>query len=179
MSATPVATRLDILKALTAHMQALNPDNGYAYDLRGKVFRGRPLLGADSVNKEELPVLSLMESPRPDLATYTGEWDAIRHDQWTLLLQGLVRDDKVNPTDHAYDLCAQVEMHLGRLIAVKRTTGLPQYPQEHLLGGRIASLEIAPPVVRPPELSVSASAFFFLPMRLGVVIDSANPFAAG
>jgi hypothetical protein len=174
-----VPTRLDILKALTTHLQGVNPDNGYAYDLRNKVYRGRPLLGADAVNKDELPVVTLMESPRPDLATYTGEWEAVRHDQWTLLLQGLVRDDKINPTDHAYDLCAEVEMHLARIIAVKRSTGSPLYPLEHLLGGRIASLEIAPPVVRPPEVGISASAFFYLPMRLGVVVDSANPFAAG
>lgn len=161
------------------HMQGLNPDNGYTNDLRNKVYRGRPLLGADIVNKDELPVLSLMESPRTDIATYTGEWDAIRHDQWTLLMQGLVRDDKLNPTDHAYELCAEVEMHLARLVAVKRATGTPLYPNEHLLGGRIASLEIAPPIVRPPELGVSATAFFYLPLRAGVVVDSANPFMAG
>lgn len=168
-----VPTRLAILIALTEHLERITPDNGYDVDLSGAVFRGRSLLGADLGVR---PALSILESPRPDIATYTGEWDSIRRDYWTLLIQGLAEDDKRNPSDNAYYLCAAVERHLGRIVAVRPETGAPRYPQEHLLGGLITSLEIAPPVVRPPEDRVSMSAFFFLPLRVGVAVETSRPY---
>lgn len=168
-------TRLAILMALTDHLKQITPANGYAFDLSEAVFRGRNLIGADI---KQHPMLSILEAPRPDFAVYTDEWGAVRRDQWTILIQGMADDDKQNPSDNAYYLCAAVEAQLARLIDTRRGTGSPLYPQEHLLGGLITSLDIAPPVVRAPEDRVSTSAFFFLPLRLGVAVEIGRPYTS-
>lgn len=171
-----VPTRLLILKRLTAHLEAITPANGYSYDLTDKIERGRVLLGAEVTSKDKLPMLSIVEAPRPDVAIYTAEWNSMVSDNWTLLIQGLIKDDKRHPTDTAYELCAEVQKHLARLIETRPETGNARYPNEHLLGGLISRLEMAPPVVRPPEKEVSQSAFFFLPIRVGVAMDLTKPF---
>lgn len=175
---TLIPNRLAILTALTNHLSEITTDNGYEFDLTDRVYRGRNLLGAD-IRGQNLPILSILESPRPDIAMYAAEETNWRWDQWVVLIQGLIEDDKRNPSDKAYYLCAAVERHLGRLVEVRRETGRPKYPDEHLLGGLITGLEIAPPVVRPPEDSISASAFFFLPLRLGVAVELTKPYTAG
>lgn len=175
---TQVPNRLAILVALTDHLKAITPDNGYEFDLSQSVYRGRNLLGAD-VRGDNLPLVSILESPRPDIAVYAAEEANWRWDQWTLLIQGLIDDDKRNPSDRAYYLCAAVEQHLARLSEVRRETGKPRYPDEYLLGGRVTGMEIAPPVVRPPEDRVSAAAFFFLPIRVGVAIETSHPYTGG
>lgn len=170
-----VPHRLAILMALTEHLKGITPGNGYDHDLSQSVYRGRNILGADV---RERPILSILEAPRPDIAIYTGEWEAWRAESWTLLIQGISRDDKYNPSDSAYYLCADVEKHLGRLVSVRSQTGSPAFPDEHLLGGLITGLQVAPPVVRPPEDRVSASAFFFLPLRIGVAVDTSRPYTS-
>lgn len=174
MSSVPI--RLAILQALTLHLEGITPANGYTSDLTKAVFRGRNLVGADLKHR---PALSILEAPRPDIAVFTGEWNDVRKDEWTLLIQGMAEDDKRNPSDPAYYLCAEVEQHLSRIIGVRPQTGRPLYPDVHLLGGLITSLEIAPPVVRPPEDRVSATAFFFLPLRVGVAGETGQPYTAG
>lgn len=172
-----MSRRLAILTALTAHMQGLAPSNGYVNDLSepGRVLRGRNLIGEEA--RRNGPLLSFLEAPRPDLAVYAGSWDEMRKDAWTLLLQGIVEDDIENPTDPAHIFVDEVERHLSRLIATK-PSGSPKYPEEFLLGGLIADLQIAPPVVRPPEKGISASAFFFLPVRVGVAVQTGAVFVA-
>ena len=172
---TIIPLRLAILQALTKHLEGVTKAAGYSHDLAGSVYRGRNLVGAD-LNRR--PALAILEAPRPDIAVFTGEWSDMRADSWTLLLQGMADDDKRNPSDPAYYLCADVEQHLARLIAVRPETGGPRYPQEHLLGGLITSLEIAPPVVRPPEDKISQTAFFFLPLRVGVAGETGRPYTA-
>lgn len=160
--------RLQILKALTLHLEGINPDNGYTDDLRGVVFRGRNLLGANDKTKK--PALSLIESPTPDIAMFTGEFDDYRRDNWTLLIMGLVADDPANPSDPAYIMADIVTKRLGRLTATK-SGGRDAYPDEFMLGGLISSLNIAPPIVRNPDDKVSSTAYFYLPIRVGVVDD--------
>lgn len=174
MNKTPY--RLAILQRLTEHFEALTPVNGYTSDLTGRVIRGRIVIGTEEASGGKLPLLSILESPRPELATYTGEWGSMRSEYWTLLLQGLVRDDGRHPTDPAYILAAEVEEHLARIVDVRPETGKPKYPNEHLLGGLITGLDIAPPVVRPPEQGVAASAFFYLPVRVGIAGKIGQPY---
>lgn len=171
-----VPLRLAILQALTAHLEGITPANGYTHNLANKVYRGRNLVGADL---RERPALAILEAPRPDIAVYTGEWNDMRKDEWALLIQGMAEDDKRNPSDPAYYLCAEVEQHLSRIISTRQHTGRPCYPDVHMLGGLIVSLEIAPPVVRPPEDRVSTTAFFFLPLRIGVAGETGQPYTAG
>lgn len=177
---TQVPTRLAILQRLTSHLELLHPgtDPSYTFDLREKVFRGRHVLGDDVAEYESLPVVSILESPRPDLSIFTGEWDSVRKDYWTLLIQGIGQDDKLAPTDKLYHLTAQIEMHLARLVETRPETGGPRYPQEHLLGRLISGLEIAAPIVRPSEKGVSSKAFFYLPLRLQIAVDLSRPYAS-
>lgn len=171
-----IPLRLAILQRLSEHLEALTPANGYSCDLAGRVIRGRIVIGTEEAAGSKLPLLSILESPRPELALFTAEWGSMRSEHWTLLLQGLVRDDLRNPTDPAYVLAAEVEEHLARIIDVRAETGNPRYPNEHLLGGLITSLDIAPPVVRPPEHGVAATAFFYLPVRVGIAGKVGQPY---
>lgn len=167
-----IPTRLLILQRLSAQLETITPVNGYAYNLAGNVYRGRTHFGVET----PLPAISILESPHPDIAVYAGQhWDAMC-DQWTLLLQGFVDNDLENPTDPAYYLYAEVVRCLSRVIATRAATGTPAYPDEHLLGKLITSLEIAPPVVRPPDDGQSSRAFFFLPLRLSVAVPIWNPY---
>lgn len=160
--------RLAILIALQQHLAAISVIDGYSHDLADKVYRNRILLGADVTEKP--PAVSILEAPRADLALFAGDWDEMRKDNWTLLIQGIVADDLTpNTSDDAYYLCQDVERRLARLIA-ENERGMPMYPDEFLLGGIITSVEIAPPVVRPAEAQVSTKSFFYLPIRIGVAV---------
>lgn len=162
-----VPHRLAVIMAMQKHLEGITPADGYDFDLRGKVYRNRILLGAEVQTNP--PALSIMEAPRADIAVYAGEDNTWRKDHLTLLIQGIVKDDKTsNTADQAYYLEDAVEQRLARLIAIRRETGRALFPDEHFLGGIITSVEIAPPVVRPPEAQVSATAFFYLAVRLGV-----------
>lgn len=166
--------RLAILIALCDHLKKITPTNGYTYDLSEAVFRGRTIIGAE---RSPGAMLSIIEAPRPDVASFAGEWNDSRRDQWTLLIQGVADDDKANPSDPAYYLVAEVEQQLSRITATKGS-GSPLYPDEFNLGRLVTGLEIAPPVVRPPEDRVSASAYFFLPIRLGVAVETGRPYTS-
>jgi hypothetical protein len=170
---TMSSKRLEILKKLTAQLQTITPANGYAHDLSaaGRVSRGKLLLGEESTSKAALPQVSIVETPRPSAGVYGAEWDALRLDEWDLLVQGQVRDDLLNPADPAYLFCAEVEACLARISAVRMETGKPLFPNEHMLGGLITGLQLWPPIIRPPEKGVSATAYFYLPLRVGVAGD--------
>lgn len=172
---TNVPTRLLVIQRLQAQLETITPANGYPFDLTGKVFRGRILLGADI---KPLPAVSMIEASRPDAATqFTGDWSEIRREGWTILIQGLTEEDMLNPTDNAYHLEAAVEKCLAKILEVDRK-GDPVDPVLFNLGGLITSLEIAPPVVRPPEDKVSSTGFFFLPIRVGLVGNLNQPYTA-
>lgn len=167
-----MSKRLDVLKALTAHLEGINPDNGYKHDLRKKVYRGRTRFGAEKLGN--LPMLSILESKAPDFGMPADEENTVRLDEWILLVQGWAKDDPINPTDPAYLLAAEVEARLGMLV-VKDDTGEPIYPGVYRLGQKIAKLTLAQPVVRPPEEGLSDTSFFFLPIRVGIKTDLRNP----
>ena len=173
MSAIP--TRLLILRRLTALLEEIvyQDELGNDVSLQGKVFRGRILLGEES----KPPLLAILEAARPDPHTgYVGDENDTHHDMWPILVQGIIEDDIENPTDPAYFMAAAVEAQLSKIIAVDANTGHPSFPQHKDLGGLITALEIMPPVVRPPEDKVSAKAFFFLPIRMGIAISSDQPY---
>lgn len=159
--------RLAIIMALQEHLEGINIAEGYNNDMQGKVFRNRILIGEDVY--ENAPALAIIEAPKADIAVYAGEYEDWRKDYWTLLIQGITTDDKTaNTADDAYYLCHDVERRLARLVAVKPGTGAPKFAVEHLLGGKITSVEIAPPIVRPPEALISSTAFFYIAVRLGI-----------
>lgn len=171
----PTPTRLLVLQRLGAVIENTSWPTEEDLDatLQNKVFRGRNLSGEED---KPWPIVSIIEAPRPDIGVYAGEDMFMRQDRWTLLINGIILDDKLHPTDAAYHLCAAVEMSLGRIIAKKPGSGRPLYPDEHMLGDLISSFEIAPPVIRPPSDKASAAAFFFLPVRVGIATPVGQPY---
>lgn len=157
--------RLTVLKRLTAHLKNITPQNGYDVDLSASVFRGRPVFSEG----DPVPLVSILESMRPDNGTFAGEGQSERKEDWSLLIQGWAHDDVDNPTDPAYALMDAVERHLFRLVAESSINGAAVYPDEYLLGRSIAGLTILPGVVRPPMEQVSSKAFFYLPVRVTLV----------
>jgi hypothetical protein len=179
--------QLRVLKKLVAHIEGINPDNvdpatgaAYTRDLRGRVYRGRSLLTI----KDAEDAISILEFPRQEIYSPVGEHGIVRLHDWSLMVQGWPADDPVNPSDPAYDLLAMVEMRLARLVAEApggRNGGL--YPDEYKLGMvddryELASLIIAPGIVRPPEDAASRLAMFYMPLVLGVRLNVADPYGS-
>jgi hypothetical protein len=162
------SNRLDVLKALTSHLQGIASANGYEIDLSDAIRRGRTLFGEG----DPIPLVSILESPRSDPGRFAGENFAERSEKWSLLIQGWVVDDPSNPTDPAYILMATVEHRLARIIAVNRSTGEPAFPDEYMLGRKVAEFTVMPGVVRPPMEQVSSKAFFYLPVQVALVREN-------
>lgn len=158
-----MSNRLEVLKRLTAFLKEITKANGYSHDLALNVFRGRTVFGAE----DPTPLISILESPRSDVGTYAGENE--RKERWGLLIQGWTFDDNENPTDPAYELMDDVEVHLERISECSTINGQPTYPDKYMLGRTIADIKVHPGVVRPPMEGVSSKAFFYLPVTLTLV----------
>lgn len=167
--------KLVVLKALTAWLQGIkhvngDPENDWGgFNLEEAVFRGRTIYGDD----DPLPMLSLLESPRPDFPRYAGTNEEAQSEDWAIFLQGWVKDDKANPTDPAYYLLEAVEKRLNQLRATHSNTsgGIPGSPvnkANYMLGGLLTGINFGPAIVRPPDGVISAKAFFYLPLKLGL-----------
>lgn len=163
--------KLQALKKLTAILEGITPNNGYGHDLKGKVYRGRGLIGA----QESLPCLNILESPTGLDGFFADSDKTIRKNTWILLLQGWVADDPVNPTDPAYALLADVQRRLSDIVATVAPGGAPKFPGSYNLGGLVSDVEIGTDVVRPPEEGVSSKAFFYMPIRLTVSVNLIDP----
>lgn len=166
-------TRLLVVQRLCSLLEELEVNGAYV-DMVGKVFRGRNIIGEEV----QAPALAILEAPRPDFATFAGEEHFMRKDSMLLMIQGRADDDKLNPSDNAYWLAAAVEQRLSRVIAQKKSgmNGGGEFPEHYMLGNLITKMEMAPPVVRPPEDKVSRWAFFFLVLRVGVAVDIRSPY---
>lgn len=161
--------RLAVLQALQALLEQISTNDGDGFDMAGNVVINRLLFGPDHTAVHE-NTLSIVEAPRPDFAVFAGDGDS-RSDRWTLMIQGVTPDDKTADTELLpYYLCQDVERRLLRITATK-SSGSPKYPEDHLLGDMISSVEVAPPVIRPPEAQVSSHAFFYLPIRVGIAVE--------
>lgn len=161
----PVPKRLAVIMALQDLLSKISVADGDKFTLDGKVYRNRVLLGAEIT--ERPPVVAILEAPRPDIASYAGDENSYRRDNWTLMIQGIAADNRKDGTDDVYYLCQDVERRLQRITETK-DSGNPKYKDAYMLGGMITSVEIAPPVIRPPEAGVANNAFFYLPIRVGM-----------
>lgn len=171
-----VPTRLLILERLTALLESVQYEfQDQTFALASAVFRGRNLLGDES---KPWPIISIVESPVPDVPTFAGEENRYNKYGWTLLIQGICETglEDVHATDQAYYFYAATEVVLSRLNAVKSNSGLPKYPEDYLLGKLITSVEIFPPVIRQADDKASAAAFFFLPVRVGIATQIGEPY---
>jgi hypothetical protein len=162
-----------VLKTLSGHLEGLTPANGYDHDMAGRVFRGRSIFGAET----DVPFLSILEHPNPDDGPEAGPEKAVRHDKWKLLLQGFVTDDKTNPLDPAYKLKAEVVLRLSEINAVKPQGGGPKFPI-YRLANLVTDFHIGKGVVRPPTVNVSPTAFFYIPLTVGLKTNTLDPYGA-
>lgn len=171
--------RLRTLMALTEHLRTeVTLANGYQHDLSGAVFRGKLLFD----ESDPLPSVSLLESPDPDrapvLAGYHDRVDAPQsNEEWMLLLQGWAVDDKVNPTDPAYRLMADVRKALAKILQGDDPMSGRQAHPSYMLGGLIEGMTMEPGVARPPQEGVSSRAFFWMRVKLKFVEDQNDPYA--
>lgn len=172
----PDPFRLRVLKALTATLQSITPDNDYRYDLSDAVFRGRTWFGED----DPLPMVSILEPPQTiDQALSHGP-NSNRHGEWDILIQGWDQEDAAAPLDKLYVMAAEVSMTLAkekaRIRAGTRTSdifGMGAGFDDAYNG--IMDIEIGAAVVRPPD-EVSTRSCFYLILTFKLAEDMARPF---
>lgn len=179
-----ISKKQQILVRLTGHLEGINPANTfldpdtdtqepYPFDLQGQVYRGRTVFGEEVAT----PFIALLEAPRQINPNGGGEANLIQKEDWTLLIQGFAKDDAKHPTDPAYELLGFVQERLSRITQEKSSGALGGvYPLEWRLGGLVADVRYQIPIVRPGNDDVSSTAYFYLPISVGVVTDLTKPF---
>lgn len=170
--------RLKVLVRLTELLQTVErtmPDAApnYTYNLapdgefpEGRVLRGRVAYGSD----DPLAMLAIVEDPKQLERDAVPLPESAQLGDWDLLIQGFIKDDPTHPTDPAYFLAADVTMKLASAKAdIRNILGFgPRKPT-------IDKLHIGAPVIRPPD-DISATTYFWLPVRLHLVEDTENAF---
>lgn len=170
--------RLRVLKALTAQIKTITPDNDFVNDLsdftdeagrqQERVFRGRTEFG----DNDPLPMVAILEDPASREANNDPINSGTGSNQFRVLIQGFVRDDKDHPLDPAYLLSAEVI----RAISLSKTD------RYNILGfGHrqpcVMALSVGQPVHRPPDDEVSHVAYFLVPVVLTLAENLETPFA--
>jgi hypothetical protein len=157
--------RLQVLRALTAVLESITPENGYTYDLSGSVFRGRIIFG----ESDPLPMVSILEPPIPPDPIQTPLSGTEQILTWDLLIQGFVKDDSKNPTDPAHFMLADIRQALVRERERAQDSGI------FGLNARVRNLDFGSPVIRPSD-DISSKAYFYLPIFLSVVESLSDPY---
>lgn len=162
---TMVPFRLRVLRALSAVVEQVNPDNGYHFDLRGKVFRGRVRFDKD----DPIPMVSILEAPIPAEVSQSRGSNPNSTGPWELLIQGFSDDDRKNPSDPAHHMMAEVKAVLVK--EKQRASG------NDMLGmaGRVYEMWIGQGSVRPPE-DPTNEAFFWLTLTLRIAEKLEEPY---
>ena len=169
----PDPLRLTIHKRLTTLFETITYTDFDSTDfaMTGRVFRGRGIFGDET----PVPAISILESPLPNESTPPPVSGTTAKTIWELVIQGFVRDDRLNPTEPAHLLLAEVK----RVLAEERMKMDWDVPADGILGlGRnVLALYIEPGVVRPAD-ELSSKAYFWLTLRLEIVEDLADPYGA-
>lgn len=158
--------RLRVLKALGGALEEITGTNGYRFDLKDKVFRGRDTFG----NSDPIPMLSILESIAEKEVLLSPRKGTKQMVPWELLVQGWAEDDDENPTDPAHHLMAAVKRRLIQERARQDGSGI--------LGmcGMIDEIKFSSGVVRPAD-EVSSKAYFWLKVELVLVENLLDPYA--
>lgn len=168
--------RLEIQVRLSAALREITPANGFVTNMSGignanKVFRGRLIFG----DTDPVPMLSILDVPIPVDQLPSPADSTVSSGQWELMIQGFAVDDRLNPTDPAHVLMADVKKRLSQL---KKATNWRVDTDGILgLGRHITGLYIGSGVVRPPD-EISAKAYFWLNMVLDLAEDLDDPYDA-
>ena len=169
--------RLAVLKALTDYLAGeIRESNGYQHDMDEERVR-RGILVWD--NSDPVPAVSILENIDPDRfpRLATNDYDAgMAKSQWILLIQGWAKDNKLNPTDNAYYLMADVEKALAKLVKRANPMTAEVTSENYLLGGLIAGMTMEPGIARPPMEELSSRAFFWKRIVITLVEDANDPY---
>lgn len=166
---------LQVEKAITKHLQ----DNvAGGFDVSQSVFRGR-----DRISKgEPVPMISILQaSDIDDTSNSVGDGDVIRSDSKMYLIQGFcAKGDIANPTDLIHGLLAECKKVLNSINDMDSPFYLlKSYNSVNIGKGLVGGIEISSGLVRPPDQEISSTnAFFWLPVRLQLLEDLSNPYAA-
>lgn len=151
--------KLILLKSLTALLEGIDVIDGSAVNMTGSVFRGRSVFGDD----DPLPMISILESPRNTDGLRAAEYGLENLYTWGLMVQGWVKDDKINPTDPAYHLAEAVKNRLKLVTALRAdNSGRPLDKNVYLLGSKVVEFLVGEPIIRPPIDNLSSKAFFYM-----------------
>ncbi|RWF33715.1 MULTISPECIES: hypothetical protein [unclassified Mesorhizobium] len=171
--------RLRVVKGVCAALKTITPANGHLHDFSDfiddagrpaeRVFRGRTVYG----DGDPLPMLSVLEDPRAREPVGGGLKGGFSSNEFRLLIQGFVQDDKDHPLDPAYLASADV---ISALVKAKLVNNF------NFLGlGNVApcviEILIGEPVHRPPDDEISAVAYFLVPVTLILAENFETPFA--
>lgn len=170
--------RLRVAKAICNTLKSITPANDYQHDFSDftdeagrpaeRVFRGRTIFG----ESDPLPMLSVLEDPRSREPNAMNLAPGNAVNEYRLLIQGFVQDDKDNPLDPAYYASADVITALVKAKKVQDYNFLGLGP----VAPCVMSLSIGEPIHRPPDDEVSAVAYFLVPVTLTLAENLETPF---
>lgn len=136
------------------------------------VYRGRGRFG-----REPVPMVSLLQAAEVDESFSDAENAMRRKDDKLYLIQGWVSDDRENPTDPAHDLLAKTKQALSEIIDMDSPKYLLKgYNSNNNGRSLVGDLKISTGIVRPPEQGVSDTAYFWLPIRVTLLENLADPY---
>lgn len=169
----PEPFKLRVLRNLVAELKTIRPANGYTSDLSSSVFMGRTEYG----DTDPLPMLSILEPPvAPDQLPQPRN-SSVTNGDWDLLLQGFCQDDHNDPTVPAYKLMAEVHMCLAMIKHGPEAERAKTGKSVPILGIQgVDDMRIGTGVVRPPD-EISAKAYFWLNITLGITEDYLQPYS--
>lgn len=171
--------RLRVMRAISTYLKTITPANGHLHDFSDfvdsagrpaeRVFRGRTVYG----DNDPLPMLSVLEDPRAREPINAPGTAVVAQNQFRVLIQGFVEDDKDHPLDPTYFASADVVSALvkGKKVRDYNFLGLGA------LAPCITAISIGEPVHRPPDDDVSAVAYFLVPVTLTLAENLETPFA--
>lgn len=171
MSENTVPWRLAVMRAVREMLSSITPANGYHHDLSQNVYIGRDVYGED----DPLPLVGVLEAPQGEGGN-SPEDRALYKNYWELLVQGFTEDDRLNPTEPAYLLQADVMKCLAQARREVLSGGIDNPNFCFGLGNRgVVSVEIERPVVRPSD-ELSSKAYFWLVLRLKIAENMDDPY---
>lgn len=155
--------RQQILEAITALLETITEDNDFDYDVAVRRGLGR----LDDNDMQALPLVSILESPRPE-EIESSKFGATRKTDWVLYLTGYVDWQAEHPTDPAHTLLGDVK----RVIATIRNESSPNFRLGGALG--VDTILVGGGICRPPDDQHPAS-YFLLPLTITFIENTEAP----
>lgn len=161
--------KLRVLQGLTEVFKGIRKDDGYAFDIGERVYRGRLNYGDE---EKGATFISIIEPPQPqEQQPLPGPGGSELTGSWDLVIQGFTPEDRANPSDPAQYLLADMKRALG----LHRRANMRGERNYLGMANTVLDIQVGTGVVRPPD-DLSISAYCYLIVRLTIVEDTANPY---